>query len=298
MLQSIVDDSTLADSVRAVACERLGDYYSMQNDTASSAVFFGRAAGLSSTSEIRLKWAASLIGTGENDSALALLEPLAKSKSRVIASQAHFFRGEALRNVKKYPAALKSYSAAMDVGDSCQWFGPALLGKYQTALALDSASLADRLRGELEKRFPKLVETTLTADTPEPDAAFSEEDVPLPAPAARVETDRPIPALPDTAKSRTPDSVRQTAKKGVAFDIPNKETYSLQVGSFVALPNARALIKRLAPDFPEARIVEGQVNAARYYRARIGTFKTSTEAQAFADSRFKGKSIKYKIVKQ
>lgn len=58
--------------------------------------------------------------------------------------------------------------------------------------------------------------------------------------------------------------------------------YTVQVGSFTAEENARALERALAGAFPDVEVVRRLIGGESYFRVRVGNFARRPEAQALA----------------
>jgi cell division protein FtsN len=58
--------------------------------------------------------------------------------------------------------------------------------------------------------------------------------------------------------------------------------YTLQLGSFTQLENARQLRDRVAKFFADATIAPLQSKDTTYYRVHVGTFSNRTDAEAHA----------------
>lgn len=58
--------------------------------------------------------------------------------------------------------------------------------------------------------------------------------------------------------------------------------YTVQVGSFTAEENARALERTLAGAFPDVEVVRRVIGGEAYYRVRVGNFARRSEALALA----------------
>lgn len=61
--------------------------------------------------------------------------------------------------------------------------------------------------------------------------------------------------------------------------IRSRLDYTLQVGSFAELENARKLRDRLLQTYPDASVVPLEVKDVTYYRVQLGTFSTRADAE-------------------
>jgi len=74
------------------------------------------------------------------------------------------------------------------------------------------------------------------------------------------------------------------------------EAYTLQVGAFASLENARKLCRRL-----EARFRDVTIAAApdgKLHRVRIGSFATESEAAAYGEKHLKSEGMAYRVIKK
>ena len=64
--------------------------------------------------------------------------------------------------------------------------------------------------------------------------------------------------------------------------IPDNLDYTLQLGSFALMENARQLRDRAARIFPQVSITPVQSREAVFYRVHLGTFASRSEAEIHA----------------
>jgi cell division septation protein DedD len=292
----VAADSTAADSLRATAETRLRELYFVKQEYRLSAAAYGHARRFKKSPETALAWARSQLMSGAADSAEVAADSLTSSKTPAIARQASWISGECRLSAKEYARAYSSFGKAIDRCDTCAWYLPALMGRYRCAVALDSGGAATRLRAEIEKNYPQALEDRLITDSVAAKGVFIEEDA-ASAPAPRKDTTIASPGKTDTAKTVSADSSTPPSFSAAVLPAGPPESYTIQVGSFGTRSNARALAAKLKPDFPEVVVVEAVIKDISYYRVRIGAFRSLKEARAFADERFKGRSIRFQLVK-
>jgi cell division protein FtsN len=72
-----------------------------------------------------------------------------------------------------------------------------------------------------------------------------------------------------------------TGDGGATLGLPPR--FTVQVGSFNSLENARALERSLADGFPEAEVVRRTAGGETYFRVWVGDFQRRTDAHATAE---------------
>jgi tetratricopeptide (TPR) repeat protein len=285
----IATDTAAPDTMRAIADTRLGQYYFVRSDFKRSALFYETAYGLKNDIETRIAWAQSLSNADLDGAAIDLLEGVATG-STVSSKKASFYLGSSYQKKKDCGKALPCFKRSIDGTDTCAWYPAALMGTYTCATAVNSILVAQDVRAILEQKYPRLVEQDMLAASQVKNQGFSETDV---------QSKPKDSATTDMEKKEQIDTIAKTEVDTPSFDqTENTDTYTLQVGSFTTMLNAKTLYNKLKSELPYTKIVEAVVKGVKYYRVRIGTFGSAAEAQQYADQEFRGRSISYKVVKE
>lgn len=82
---------------------------------------------------------------------------------------------------------------------------------------------------------------------------------------------------------------------GATLGLPPR--FTVQVGSFASLENARTLERSLADGFPEAEVVRRTIGGETYFRVWVGDFQRRTDAQAAAE-RLAGRGLSVLILER
>lgn len=296
----VANDISATDSLRAIAYARLGEYWFVKKEFRTSSDAFARSNEFRKDPGIRIERARSLMAAGQPDGACALLEAVIALKKNAFTKKASWLLGECRFGQKDYVKAFGLYGTAIDKCDSCVWYVPALVGRYRCAVALDSAVAIQNLRPEVERVYPRALEAETTADTVVQSTGFTVEDsAPKEPPRKDSVIVSEIPAAAGTDTENAGDDSAAARDTMPSFSgVGPAETYTIQVGSFGTKANANSLAAKLKPDFPEVLVATAEVNDAVYYRVRIGSFVSLEEARNFAAEKFKGRSIRYTIVKR
>ena len=265
----ITSSEKAADSLKALSFSRLGDYSYARKDYPGSVENYRQAAKKSSLPVFRHKWALASMAAGDDMAAQSLWHTLSLEYGDEFSSMANYYLG--LLQVKK-----GNYQDAMGLFEKCgkpdvkhYWTIASLAGKLECASMLGLSEKAKEYSEQLKPFQKNLLEKDLLG--------LSATD------SVSLKSD--LPAKTDLASEL--DSVRSSLG-----------LYTLQVGAFGSVENARNLQKKLSKEFKDVTMVEAMPGEQVFYRVRIGSFLSREEALKFASDSLTQAGLKYTVVEK
>lgn len=257
------------DSLKALSFARLGDYSFARKDYSVAVENYRAAAQKSSLPIFRHKWALASMATGDNMAAQSLWHTLSLEYGDEFSSMANYYLG--LLQVKKgnYPDALSLFEKCGKADPKQYWTIASLAGKLECASMLGLSEKAKEYSEQLKPFQKNLLEKDLLG--------LSATD------SVSLKSD--LPAKTDLASEL--DSVRSSLG-----------LYTLQVGAFGSVENARNLQKKLSKEFKDVTMVEAMPGEQVFYRVRIGSFLSREEALKFASDSLTQAGLKYTVVEK
>lgn len=257
------------DSLKALSFARLGDYSFARKDYPVSVENYRAAAQKSSLPIFRHKWALASMATGDNMAAQSLWHTLSLEYGDEFSSMANYYLG--LLQVKKgnYPDALSLFEKCGKADPKQYWTIASLAGKLECASML---GLSEKVKvySEQLKPFQKSL----------------------------LEKDLLGLSATDSASLRSGSPKRMDLTYELDSVSSSLELYTLQVGAFGSVENARNLQTKLSKEFRDVTMVEVKPGEQVFYRVRIGSFSSREDALKFASDSLAEAGLKYTVVEK
>lgn len=274
LLSAVSRDTLATRSQQAKANLLMGDLYFLKKDYQQAGHYYGQAYSLSGRPEDALRQGLAVMLAGKQAKADTVLSAV---EDKADPGSAAYHRALHALHARDYTEALELFKTSVDTSDtSAPWFPGAMAGRAICADRLGYVGLAAQYRTSFETRFPDALEKRL----------FGHGFVPLPGEGRQYEPEsRPDPLPRKASPTPQPASV-------------DGETFTIQVGSFATMENARRLQNKMKERFGTVRIVSATVNGTQYHRVRIGSFPDRDAAESFAERMVSGAGVSYKVLKE
>jgi tetratricopeptide (TPR) repeat protein len=258
---NIAENKSADAALRCRAYMRLGALSYARYDYENAYMMYARGWELDPNAECGRLLARAAISKQDLIVAEALLAPASNAEySPYYMANVSFLKDD-------YDQALAGYDKTARV-DSGNYRAPALAQAIVCCSKLEKAEEKMQYRKTLNKRFDFILEEAL------------------------LDTDTGNCAPPKPAA----DDKHDAAKKAQTRADRKKAFYSLQVGAFASLENARAMRRRLIDDYKDVIIAPAIVRGRNLHRVRIGSFESEKKAEIWARRHLKRKGISYRVV--
>ncbi|NLF83749.1 MAG: SPOR domain-containing protein [Candidatus Gastranaerophilales bacterium] len=256
------------DSLKAISFSRLGDYNYAHMNYLLSVENYRQAARKSSSPVFRHKWALASMAAGDIDAAQSLWYTLSLEYGDEFSDMANYYLG--LLQIRKgnYQDAMSLFTKCGKPDPKQYWTIASLAGKLECASMLGLSEKAKEYSEQLKPFQKNLLEKDL-----------------LGLSAADTASLQSGPAKTDMASEL--DSVRSSLG-----------LYTLQVGAFGSVENARNLQTKLSKEFRDVTMVEVKPGEQVFYRVRIGSFSSREDALKFASDSLAEAGLKYTVVEK
>jgi len=257
------------DSLKALSFCRLGDYSFARKDYTASVENYRQAARKSSLPVFRHKWALASMAAGDNMTAQSLWHTLSLEYGDEFSDMANYYLG--LLQVKKgnYQDALSLFEKCGKPDPKHYWTIASLAGKLECVSVLGLNQKAKEYSEQLKPFQKNLLEKDLLELS-----------------------------ATDSVSLRSVSSDRLDLASELDSVSSSLGLYTLQVGAFGSVENARNLQKKLSKEFKNVTMVEAKPGDQVFYRVRIGSFSSREEALKFASDSLAESGLKYTVVEK
>lgn len=268
LYKEIESATTAHDTLKAAACNALGEYSFSLGDYKSAAGQFKISVKYANKSSVRDRWALSLFCDGQYDAALTLWSALALEMKKEFGVVADFYSGCAELHKGKYTEAISKFEKCGTPDHSKPFTVEALSGKHFCLVKTGRQKDADLLSEKLKQFLLPSI------DWP----SFNGQ---IPVAVAKVE---PV-------ENKDPQSENEM------------DGFTVQVGAFSTLENASALQNKLLKQFKNVAVATVTLDDRTFYRVRVGSFTTREDAELFVvdsvqKAGFTGKAVPKKMPDQ
>ncbi len=260
------EDPKTPDSIRAASYKQLGDYSFVHSAFRTAAERYRTAFSIVGHPVYKHFRAVALAALNDTVSARKIwLELSADSASGGdIALEAQYRLGILDMKAGAYESAVKRFSRAGEIDTTRPLTIAAAAAKLECALRLNNKDSIAVYEKKIRPFREKLLEEDLLD-------------------------------LAGTGLGKSPSAVTLTV--GTPIGGPEKDVlYTLQVGAFGSMDNAIALRERLAARFEDVSVLPVTVSDMVFYRVRVGTFKSKTDAEAFGRDSLVTAGTAFKVV--
>ncbi|MBD3393229.1 MAG: hypothetical protein GF418_13990 [Chitinivibrionales bacterium] len=268
LYQRVAGDQNADATLRGEALMRLGGMQYARGGYETAYDAFDKAWRMHPSPEAGRFLARAAINKGDLVKAEALLVPVASGDNRAQASHASYLLGNVHFLGQEYDKALTSYSRAARMEDAAHR-APSIAGAALSASMLERKKLARGYRDALAAQYDFYLESRLVDSVETPPLDFEEQDI-----AARADF----------------SAAAESAGRDAA--------YTLQVGAFASLANARKLWRTLRKDFDNVTISALRREGKTLHRVRVGSFATEEQAREFGTARLQPGGMTYRVTRK
>ncbi len=268
LYRALAADGNAGVDVRTEALTRLGMLFYAQGGYDSACAYFEEAWRLGPASRSTRMLARAAINKGDLVKAEALLAPMVALHEAPPAAEALYYLGNVYLLRQEYEQAMNCYKKS--VGSfGAPYTGPSLAGGVLAARKLEKTDLAQALYGKIDQNFDFLLESSLLEPVADSGGSFAEHDI---------ETREGFGAEPAPKNARG--------------------SYTLQVGAFASVENARKLRQELLARFDDVTVAPARVRGRTLHKVRIGSFESEADAEAFGNKRLRPKGMTFRVVQK
>jgi tetratricopeptide (TPR) repeat protein len=267
---SVAEKETAADSIRAAAHAALGEYHFVAGEYDTAAALFGRAAAVNGDPRYLDAKAVALLAAADTAGAEPLLVAAAAASDRGLFRLGFLFYARG-----RYEEALRSFGRGGESGDPS-------IAAPSLAMAAASATLARKgeeaagYAAELSHRFPFVLERDLLPSVEVPAGRASKRRADL---AEVTEVDEPVGGMRGAAGGRD-------------------GRYTIQVGAFGRVENARRLRAELGERFGTVTVVAEPGGTGTLHKVRIGAFDSEQKALDYGERMLRPLGMSFRVVKE
>lgn len=265
LYRSVALATPLPDSLRFTAYRCLGDYAAIRKDYATAILQYKTASHLIRDNKLLISLARTEIAAGNLSEAQSTLNTLIAENRTADTLQANFYLGLIALQRTLFDSALLFFNRTGPLDSLNAWSIAATAGKLECALRLKKTDVIDRLEKQLKPFRNRLLEEDLLLLAAMQQSISSEQPKPVAASLSE----------PDTAS-----------------DI----LYTLQIGAFSSINNARNLVKRLKSQFSGVYTLAVTIADQQFYRVQIGRFTSKAKAERYGNDALSRAGITFRAV--
>lgn len=268
LYKRIAQTDSFPDSVRSIACGRLGDYHCCCGNYDSAVVWYQAGVDLGPSLKLKYRLALASSNAGNDAAAESLWLDLVSDDDGALSPALTLALGRQALKQGRYESADASFRAVESSPDAARFRPVAVYGRFSAALHSGSLDSARALRRLITVKYPRLLERKSVDN------------------AATLLAQ---PALTSTGKSAigvsekgASDTVSFASGRAPAIDTVAR--FSVQVGSFSSAENARRFCDSLKKKLSSVTMLEAKVGGRQLYRVIVGSFITRDSARSFAET--------------
>ncbi len=282
MYDSLARSKSVPDSLKAEALYRLGCLHYCNEEYKNAETAFIKAEKLNATSTISHGKVMAIFNRGDNRKAESIwLEMVSKGDDRQAVKKARYYLGNAFYQQGNYKEAYNCYNTAWEFSDE-PWSVSARAGACLAAYHTGDTARSKEIYAELIKENPLLLEKDLLEALFTKSVSFSEEDI------------------EDLGGRDDFGAVSGEPEVSVVKPVENKHgaRYTLQVGAFSSVENARKLQKKMKKNFDHVTVVKEKIKGKEFHKVRIGRFTREDEALDYGNKHLKTRGYAFRVVKE
>lgn len=255
-----------SDSLRSEAYYRCALYYFSWEMEDSAEYWATKAATLKAHAKISHLCARIAFNAGKYEHAEKVWNAMRTAKNDSMVSMIQYYRANALYKQNKFTSAYDAYVNSLKGGQK-PWSVASIGGAYLSALHLHDSIRYAPLYREIQRNYPILLESMPLKEKP---GSVSPKSVSHPA-SHKIKTSKASPG------------------KGNIF-------YTLQVGAFGAVDNARKLVAELKKDFTHITIKKEYAEGMLLHKVRIGLFPSEEAARDYGERLLRPRKLEFRVV--
>lgn len=263
LYETLATDSTIPDSLRAIACGRRGDFAFTLHDYKTALSYYNEASRLyDRRGAFKFRAGLAALGNGDTAEAETVFLTLTREGDGTVRNEAALLLGEIALQLGQFVVAMADFQSTGPFARTNGWSIRATEGKLVCARRLgmaDSAIAYEKLLSPYRRTLLEKESVDLTP-TGQGGAAVHSDTLSVPG----------------------------TGAAGAAF--------TLQVGAFGSRERADAVKRMLIKQFSAVSCMPASVTNQTIFRVRVGDFRTREEAELFGKERLAPQGFAYRVV--
>jgi len=269
LFTAIAGNSRAPDSLLAEAYRQLGDYSFVYSAFKTAAEKYAKALSVVAKPEYRYLRAKALLALGDS-AVIGCIDTLLMDNNGDLSNKARYLKAQHYMHRSRFDSAFSVLAFTRTIDSTKPYYASALAAKLECALRIGKADDVAALKNALAPWEGRLLEMGRLNQLSS--GVTSQK-------ALRVASEKSL-----RNESATVEGVVENA------------TFTLQVGAFGSLENATVLQKKMEALFHDVSVLPVSMAESVIYRVRVGSFKSTYEAEAFGNDSLTSAGVQFRVV--